>query len=1114
MAFKALFIIPPRKGITKTLRIMRLTAILLLAACLQVSARGFSQTVTLSMKNASLEQVFNQVKQQTGLSFIWDEQMLKQTRAVDIDVKNAPITEVMDWCMKGQPLTYQIIGKIIVIKLAPTVDLQSAVAPPPPIDIHGHVTDSLGKPLEGASVTVKGSKKGTSTDANGLFDLKGIDNNVTLVISFTGYETREIKLNGRSEITLQLKPGVTSMQDVVVNKGYYSTTNRLNTGDVTSVKGEDIQRQPVTDPILALEGAVPGLYVSQASGIPGAPLTVRLRGQNSIANGNAPFYIVDGVPFTSVSLTSSAYGGGAITVMSPFNSLSPADIESIEVLKDADATAIYGSRGANGVILITTKKGQAGKTNIDINASSGWGKIDRRADLLRTQQYLAMRHEAFANDGATPGSSNTDYDLLAWDTTRYTDWQKALIGGTANLTNINGSLSGGNDNTRFMFGGGYVRQTTVFPATFSDQKSNIHFNITHTSPDKKFKAVFSGMYLVDNSNLPTADLTRNINLAPDAPPLYNADETLNWALVNGTASWTNPVAILRQTENSTTDNLIGNLDLSYLVLPGLTIKSSFGYTNIGMNQTIIIPLSSYNPAYSIYPSIRTNNYATNVLKTWIVEPQIVYNRRFGGGVLDGQVGITFQDNTQNAISQYAYGFSDDALIPNIAAASNWGVASVSATDYRYNALFAHVGYTLKDEYLLNFTARRDGSSRFGPGNQFGNFGAVGIGWIFSKERAVQRGLPFLNFGKVRASYGTTGNDQISNYQYLSSYSSYAYPYQGLSGLYPTRIANPNYGWERVNKLEIGLELGMAGNRVTTNIDYYINRSNDQLVGYTLPQITGFTSVQANLPAIVQNNGFEAFVSTKNIVTGHFSWTTSANISFPRNKLVSYPNIDNSSYANVYTVGKSLFTQKLFHYTGVDPTTGIYTFATKSGNGVPVYPDDLQSDKQIAQTFFGGFRNTFTYGGLQLDIFFQFVKQTAYTYLEYFGGPAGQFGGSYGADGNQPTAVLSRWQKPADMTNVEQFTQNFGSNAANAYFTSISQGDNAIGDASFIRLKNVVLSYQIHAHSLQKNGIENCRVYIQGQNLLTITKYVGLDPEVANSALPPIRMIVGGIQLTF
>lgn len=475
-----------RKQITKTFLIVKITAIILLSACLQVSASGYAQSISLSEKNAPLESVMKKIEQQTGYTFWYKIETIEKAKKVTVEVSNATLDQVLKICFKDQELSYNIVDKTIVVEEKKAGKQSGDLSPP--IDVHGRVTDSLGNPLQGASITVKGMRnKGTIADKDGNFTIKGIAPNSTIVISIVGYEEQQIKLGDRTDIVVVLRQGITSMHDVVISKGYYNTSERLNTGDVSVVSGEEINKQPVTDPILALEGRVPGLYIQQTSGAPGAYSTILIMGQNSIANGSDPFYIIDGVPFSSTSPTSPDIGGGmlgfpqtsgynvngvgtgSVAGLSPFNLLNPADIESIEVLKDADATAIYGSRGANGVILITTRKGKAGNTRVDANVSSGVGNVTHMIPLMNTQQYLAMRHEAFQNDGLSP-QSGYDFDLLNWDTTRYTNWQKVLIGNSAPFTNAQISLSGGSANTQFVAGGGYSNQGTVFPGSYSDKK--------------------------------------------------------------------------------------------------------------------------------------------------------------------------------------------------------------------------------------------------------------------------------------------------------------------------------------------------------------------------------------------------------------------------------------------------------------------------------------------------------------------------------------------------------------------------------------------------------------------------------------------------------------------
>lgn len=1120
----------------KTLvRAVKLTVIIMLVGLLQVSARTTAQTrISITLRGVTLEKVFSEIEKRSGYTVFYNTEVLKTAGSglVSLNMKDATIDDVMRECLKGLPLEFSIQDKTVFVKKeARRAVIEPLTGPgsPIPSTFSGIVRNETGAPLMGASVYVLKLKKTLMTDKDGEFTLKDVaDGEYEVIITFVGYENFRTKVLVQSHeawLNADLKQSMSKLDETVV-KGYYSTTNRLNTGDVTTVKGEDIQKQPVSDPILALEGRVPGLYIQQTSGIPGAYGAITIRGQNSIANGNDPLYIVDGVPFSSLSMTSYHAGGGAVGEpygvsnvtggqtpglgMSPFNSLNPADIESIEVLKDADATAIYGSRGANGVILITTKRGKAGKTRFDMNIYTGGGKVTRKMHLLNTQQYMQMRREAFNNDGLpfpslAADSTDYNYDIDGfWDTTRYTNWQKVLIGNTANFTNAQGSLSGGSANTQFVLGGGYSKQGTVYPGSYSDQKASVHFNLTHASQDQRFHAQFSVSYVNDNSNLPQSDLTGQITLAPDSPPLYDANGNLNFATLDGTGTFSNPLAATYYRAKAITDNLIGNLKLTYEILHGLQIRTNLGYNHAQMNESMLEPSADQSPPYNI-PYYAGNIISMTDFKTWIIEPQIDFRKKIARGEFDALIGSTFQENDRQSYSESAFGFTSDALITNPLAASTFKLTSFNSVLYRYEAAYSRLSYNWEDKYLINFTARRDGSSRFGPGKQFGDFGAIGAGWIFSKENLIQNDLPYLSFGKIRTSYGTTGNDQITDYQYLSTYSANSTTYQGITGLSPTGLTNPYFAWEVVKKLEVGLELGFLKDRILLSTSYFRDRTGNQLVGYSLPLVTGFSSVQFNLPAVVQNTGVELTLNTINIKSGVFTWTTSVNLTIPNNKLVSFPNIANfPAYINTYVVGKPLSIQEKYYFTGVNPQTGLYSFATKNANGLPSIPNDLYPTKPITQKYYGGVSNSVSYKGFQLDFLVQYVKQVGHSYLAYFGAP-GTF------NNNQPTAVLSRWQKPSNLTNIQEFSTDAG-NATNIFY-GYFQGSNAtITDASFLRLKNLALSYEMPANWKARSHFQSARLYLQCQNLFTITHYVGLDPETGGINLPPLRMITAGLQL--
>jgi TonB-linked SusC/RagA family outer membrane protein len=1060
--------------------------------------------VTLIAEGMPRQEVFKRIEKQTGLSFFYSSEDIKLPDRYTIRAVDKTLDEVLGKLLLGYDLEWEYNENVVVIRTKRNVVTENVSAVDSSITsiaVSGKVTDANGQPIPGATVRIKRNNDGGTTNIDGNFSITNVRKNDILLISSIGYETRELPAT-RSSLLVKLNLAVNSLDETVI-KGYYSTTQRLNTGTVSKVSGREISRQTVSNPIIALQGRVPGLYISQSSGISGSSITVRLRGRNSLrSDANEPLYIIDGVPFSSTSLTNSSIGGGAAFI-SPFSSINPADIESIEVLKDADATAIYGSRGANGVILITTKKGMGGRTTVNINVNTGISRITRKMKLLNTKEYLEMRHEALSNDGVTSPSAE-DYDINgAWDSTRYTDWQKQLIGGSSTITNAQVSISGGSATTDFIAGGAFYKEGSVFPGDFSDTKVSGFANLTHRSTDGRFKMDLTARYLNDNNVIPTTDFTAQINLAPNAPALYDPHGRINWE--NNT--WNNPIAPSLQKSKSTTSNLNSNFALSYNIFDDLQLKVNFGFNSSAMNQSITTPLSSQNPSTTNNnPYLRLHTFGSSSRKTFITEPQLHYHKYFGKSKVNILIGATYQETNSESIAQTASGFSSDQLIDNIAAASFVTVSDNQQIKYKYSSVLGRIYYSYAEKYLFNLIGRREGSSRFGPASKFGTFSSLGVAWLLSRERFIQNNIKFISFAKLRGSYGTTGNDILPENQYLSSYSSLSIPYMGITGLFPTRLANPTLAWEVVKKFEVGLELGIFKDKLLLTTNYYLNRTSNQLVQYALPTMTGFSSIQANLPAKIQNTGLELSIDLNTIKDRNFSWTTSGNITIPRNKLLSYPNLKGSSYANLYEEGKSLYIQRRIHYLEVDKKTGLYTFQDVNEDGKITTPQDLQSYKEIRQNFFGGLQNSLAYQGFELSFLIQFVKQTGRTFTTWFNAP-GFF------NSNQPDIVMNRWTKAGDNTSIQRFTQTFGA-AGSAYSRAKSNSDFFIDDASFIRLKNVYFSYDLPLRWQSKIKTKSLKIYMQCQNLLTFTNYLGLDPETQGASLPPLRSISAGVQIAF
>lgn len=1082
---------------TKILRVMRITAFLMLMGCLHVSAGTFSQTVTYTGRNVPLEEVFTAVEKQTGYLIFCNKNMLEHAVDVTISVRETSLKEFLDKLTAERGWQYTITNKNILIRPAEVWRVMDTSR------VGGIVIDMMGKPLAGASVKIAGTRKGTITRPDGTFSLDAVPGD-QLVVSFIGYA--ETTLPAERHMSIQLQAGDNKLEEVTINAGYYRVTDREKTGNISRVDAKTIEQQPVGNPLQALQGRVPGVYIQQMSGIPGTAFNISIRGQNSLRNtsddnGNLPLYVVDGVPMTASSLNASmltstmAYGN-------PMIGIEPSDVESIEILKDADATSIYGSRGANGVVLITTKRGKAGKTKLEMEAYTGISEVARKMEMLGTSEYLGMRREAFKNEGVTDITDGYGkYDITRWDPDRYTDWQEVLIGKTARQSNAQLSISGGNANTQFLVGGGHFWQSYVYPGEAAFGRTSVHLNMNHTSDNQRFRMNITAMYTNSVNNLNSDYTLMALSLAPNAPALYMEDGELNWE----NSTWSNPLALLRKTYLNKTDNLNTSGTFSYRILKGLEFKAMVGYTAMQAKERTATPIASEDPAYHAFTKGRAA-FSQNNIKTWITEPQLSYDRMIGDGRLQVILGGTLQNSEQQGETISATGYTSDALLENVQAAGSTSVFGSNYYQYRHAAIFSRINYNLSEKYILNVTVRRDGSSRFGPDRQLGNFGAVGAAWLFYSESFIRESIPFLSYGKLRGSYGTTGSDAISNYQYLNTYRSTVGTYNGSGGLAISRLNNPSYSWETNKKMEASIELGFLKNRILTTATWYRNRSSNQLVGLPLPVITGQASVQFNLPATVENRGWEMEMRSTNINGRTFQWNTSLNFTIPRNKLVAFPNLEAFPiYKERYQVGKSLYIRKTLKYLGVNPQTGGYMFEDLNGDGNFTHKDDGMFLKEIAQRWYGGVNNSFSYKGITLDIFFQFVKQTSPDFDLSYGFMAG-------AMANQPLYVTDRWQKPGDQTNQMAYFANF--NPISASYDQARASDKSIVDGSFVKLRNASLNWDVPAAIAGKAGMKNARIYIIGQNLLTFTNFVGFDPENANANnLPPLRTITAGIQVS-
>lgn len=1063
---------------------VKLTTFLFLVAILNVSASSFGQKVTFNTRNASLESVLQSLRQQTGFDYIADETLLYNAKPVNLTCKDLALEEALKKIFADQALTYTLNDRAIIIQ-AKTLAIAAAAT----IDVSGKITDEINQPLIGATIGIKHGHNATTTDEQGTFLLKNVPVNAVLVITFLGFEKRELSPSpDMGQIRLIHS---NSKLDEVQVIAYGTNTQRFNIGAVSKVNGAAIERQTESNPILALEGQVPGLFINANTGVTGAQMSVNIRGQNSLNPTTAqPLYIIDGVPFGSQSVEQSAGGFMGAVGFSPLNTINPTDIESITVLKDADATAIYGSRGAAGVILITTKKGKAGKTQFTLDLSTGAGKATNMVKMYPTATYLAIRKQAFANDGVTPTAANAP-DLFNWPADANTNFARLIMGQTSHQQNVAFTISGGNAQTQFIFGGNIRSQSSIFYNKTKDNSQQFNLGVQHKSLDGRFGISTSVNYNLDDNTIPQYAINYLSYSLPPNYPLYQDDGSLYFA-----PGYNNPLAAFNIINNLNTTNLMANSTLHYTILPGLEIKANGGYNKIDVSGTVITPASANNPTEN---ALQTSGLNKNYIQSYIAEPQINYNHNWGNHRLGVLLGASWQES-QNVQPYYVYGSFSNILLARSLNALNVMIKSSAFLDYKYVSGFTRLSYQFAEKYLVNLNLRRDGSSRFGPNRKFGNFGSIGAAWIFSNEDFVQQAMPWLSYGKLRASYGSIGNDRIQDYLFEPLYFPIGTSYGGINAYGPSRVTNPGLQWEVTKKLDLGLELGFFDSRVLFTAAVYRNRSNN-LLGYIgLAGQTGFSGYTGNLPATIQNKGIELELNTINIKKANFRWSSALNVTIPQNRIIAFPGIAGSFYSYQYAVGKSLSYQALYHFTGFKDGIATVEDVNKDGvitSGMADYgAGDRTGNANSDPKVYGGFSNTINYKGFQLDILFQ-----------------GTIRSTGRGDISLATTPGMNYNMPASMSDIPvKYTATAGTDAANAwqYYTG---SDAAWQSAAYLRLRNVSVAYNLKPDWIKKLKMSSCQVYLRGQNLLTITGYKGLDPETFN-ALPPMKLILAGLRTTF
>jgi len=1061
-----------------------------------------AQKLNLRGKDLTIPYIFGEVKKQLGYDIIYSQRILDDAPTVDPDLHNADLRETLQFCFAGLQLGFHVDNTSVTIfrKVLPEASLY--------VPVQGQVLSSEGQPLEGASVSIDSIPVAT-TGPGGYFRIRVHSRLTTVTVSFLGYTPKTLTLSNTFLHVIALQSSAYTLDDVVV-QAYGKTTNRLSTGSVTQVKGSTVNSQPVNNVLGTLSGRVPGLQIRQYNGVPGSAYGILIRGQHSIAQGTDPLIIIDGMPIAgnngSLSTIGSGSAQGAMGAAA-LNSIPPSSIASIEVLKDASATAIYGSRGANGVILLTLKQGQPGRLKWCVDLSGGSTHAVKTSPLLSTGQYRALREEAIRADSQVVDAT-TAPELFAWDSTRHTDFKKMVMGHNGLVKNARVGLSGGDTNTVFLVSGNYHSEGSVFPgSTGLDQKS-LYGHLMHQSPSRRLRIDLSGLYSWGSTRLPTQDLTFFEFLAPNAPSFRNAAGALQWS--NNGLAYVNIEALSLNQYQASLTNQFHHLQVGYELLPGLSLKASLGYNRVQSDENSRQPLAGQDPATE---PTGHRYYTGNTYHSELVEGFAEYVRKKGPARWEMLLGGTWQQQRSTHSLLNEDGFPSDLLLSTGSGATST-YTEENAIAYRYEAVFGRVNYNLYNRYLFTVSGRRDGSSRFGPGKQFGNFWAVSSAWIFSDEPFV-RNLGWLSWGKIRGSIGTTGNDQIGDNQYAQVYTntSASRGYQGLQGVYPLTFANDRLAWEVNYNSELALDVGVLHNTIVLSVAAYRDWTANQLLYTSLPAQAGLPGVFSNLPANVVNQGLEFSLETHNWTSKHFRWVSTFLLTVPGNRLRSFPGLATSLYASKLFLGRSLSETSTYQYTGVDRSTGLFTFNDRNKNGV-LDPRDRIDGGNFDLHYYGGMEQSLQYKCWTLDVFFEFrsgkgVNPLAVLYPLVPPGVAGP-----SMLGNGPVEWRQHWRQPGDQSSLQRLTADLGS-PAYRQLSAYPASDARLVDAGFVRWKSMALRWRLPEKWLSRAGLRSGQLYLQGQNLWRYTRFPVTDPETQDpTVLPPVRTLIAGCQITF
>lgn len=1029
-----------------------------------------------------------------------------------------------------------IIFFLLLMPVSYPVCLIAQETNPPLINstLSGRVADELTRlPLAGAVIKIKGTTHAVSAAENGSFNfITGQKFPYTLVISLVGYQTREVTANG-SPVEVLLKEAVNKLNDLIVI-GYGSQRKRDITGSISTVPTGNLhQLSPSVDNLL--RGAAPGIQVTQSSGQPGASATVRIRGGNSITGGNEPLYVIDGFPVynDNSAVTTSIASGPAVNALASIN---PSDIESVEILKDASATAIYGSRGANGVVIITTRKGKRGTGTVSYQGSYGVQQISKYLPMLNAGQWGRLHNDILASTGQQPSFTPAQLATLS----QGTDWQ-SLIFRTAAVQSHELTLSGGDEKSRYAVAGNYLTQDGIVINTrFKRYGARVNYD-RDLSSHFKTGVNITGTYLLSNSPANNTSGTTNaspnlfINSIITSPvvPLLNSDGT--YFTANPYAAFpSNPVQDLKVVQNQTAvSRLLGNFFGEYQLLPGLKARVTAGADMLNTRQDYFAPSNSAN-GYSVqsYAAVGTKGVIT-----WLNENTLTYDKILGRHLLSLLAGYTTQSAKESSVTSASQNFVNGSTGFNSLQSGAQALAPYSDSyNWALNSYLARINYSFDHKYNMTLSERADGSSRFGAGNKWGYFPSAGVSWNAGEEEFI-KDFSMISDLKLRFSAGKTGNQEVGQYQSLSTLLPYNYDFSGklVTGFAPSRLANPNLRWEKTIQYDAGADFGLLSNRVSFVADLYYKRTTDLLLNVPVPLSTGYAYSLQNIGS-VENKGLELGLNTVNI-QGELSWKSAIVYSMNRNKVLNLGATQSSFFSAVPSFTLGLLTPVIvkvglplntfwgYRTAGLiqagDDLTKIATIdpaGTRPGDrryrdinrDGRITPADKVNLGNAQPKFIASFSNTFIYRGFDLLVFLQgSFGNKIYNALHQQLNITNLLGNAWGD-------IAGRWTVAHTNGNVPR--------ASNAPVAQMS--DYYIEDGSYLRLKTLTLGYTFSPGVLSYVRAKQLRVYLSVQNLVTWTKYTGYDPEVSSfeqtngvqgidyGAYPNYRTFLAGVSVTF